>query len=137
MMIINTRKGFVFLEAVISITILALLLTPILTMQNSTVNRVSKDRGFAQRIQKVENIFYYQAMHPDEEKQKSFDKQYQNPQLQVSFAQKELGEGSVFKRFKNIYRLEAQGTWDVWSGQQQLKVVQLFFDPESEQEDET
>ena len=133
---INTRRGFALLEAVISVAILAILLTPMLVMQNTVINRVIKDKGFAARIQTVENIFYFQAMNPDGEKQKSFDKEYQDPDFKVNFEQKDLQEGSELKRFKNMDRIEVTGAWTVWSGQQELKAFQLFFDPESEQEDE-
>ena len=44
----TSKKGFIFLEAIMSVSIFAILLTPMLIMQNTVINRVIKDKDFAQ-----------------------------------------------------------------------------------------
>jgi len=132
----TSKKGFIFLEAMMSVSILAILLTPMLIMQNTVINRVIKDKDFAQRTGFMQNLFYFTAMNPDQEKQKSFDKSYNDPEFKIEYLEEALTENSSLKRFKGMNKQTVKATWDRWSGQQNLVFTQLQFGPESEQKDE-
>ena len=119
-----------------SVSIFAILLTPMLIMQNTVINRVIKDKDFAQRTGFMQNLFYFTAMNPDQEKQKSFDKIYNDPEFKIEYLEEALTENSSLKRFKGMNKQTIKATWSRWSGQQELVFMQLQFGPESEQKDE-
>ncbi|MCF7900022.1 prepilin-type N-terminal cleavage/methylation domain-containing protein [Candidatus Babeliales bacterium] len=131
----NNKKGFALFEAVISVAILGILLVPILMMQNTVISRVIQNKDFTSRTGKLQNIFYYLPMNPDQERQKNFDKQYDNPDIKIEYTEKELSEGSFFFRFTGMNVQKVKGTWQAWSGKKELEFMQFSFNPEKEEKD--
>lgn len=140
MMIINTpkknnKKGFVLLEVVVSVVILGMLLVPILMMQNTVMSGVIKNKDFSSRTGTLQNLFYFLPMNPGQEEQKSFNKQYDNPEMTVEYTEKELSEGSTFFRFTGMNVQKIKGAWSVWAAKKDLEIMHFSFNPEKEAKD--
>ena len=113
------HKGFSFIEAVISLAIIAMSITALMTLQQTVFRRITFNTFKIERLHYLQNMFLIPFIEnqPDKNspdannKEKRIEKTYTNPDTQVVYERLPINSGSSLARFKGLYQERITGTW--------------------------
>ena len=106
-MSIHLKKGFAFMEVVISMAMLGIVLTSLFVATGSSMQRVLKTSLNLALILPLKHSFYLVMLDPSEEKKQTLPLPAYCNTGSIDYRQKKIETGSVFFRFTNLYLQDA------------------------------
>ena len=124
------NNGFTLIEALISLTVMGVVLTPIFMAQSSIFQMVIR------RTQAIDRIIYAQSFIievrraiPKDAQQFVQEKKINKPATQLKYEIKQVSTESAFKDVPNLYKEQVTIDWQQGRNKQSDMLVQYIFMP--------
>jgi hypothetical protein len=127
-------KGFMLMEAVIAVAIMAILLTPLLLLNYNLFNRVMINKQTIEHFLPLEAILFTIHTQPLEEGQTEQRTQIQSPLMDIMYQVKPVT--GQLTRFKDLFMQTVTGTWQA-ATKKEFVIHQLLFSPQSQTKKES
>ena len=128
----KNNDGFTLIEVLLALSLMAMVLTPILISESTTMLSVGIFSRHFQRITVAKN--YLVRAHKDAlEDKKTPPATIEDPQTTLSYKQNKAS-GPIAKQFKDIYRETVTIEWTEGNNKRQETLVSFVFKPEKKTE---
>jgi Tfp pilus assembly protein PilE len=127
-------KGFMLMEAVIAVAIMAILLTPLLLLNYNLFNRVIVNKEKIEHFLPLEVALLTTHTQPLEQDQTEQRTQIQGPSMDILY-QVSPASGQL-ERFKDLYIQTVTGRWQATT-EKEFVINQLLYRPQSQTKKES
>ncbi|MDR3550557.1 MAG: prepilin-type N-terminal cleavage/methylation domain-containing protein [Candidatus Babeliales bacterium] len=127
----NNFSGFTLIEAMLSVTVLAILATPLFITQGSVLQAVASYSLHLQRIFYAQN-FLYEARNKAADAQKfTLAKKFDNPAMNVKYEVAAIGKKSYLKKIENLVAERLTIEWDQMGQKKKDVMISYLYKPVS------
>ena len=123
----RNSPGFTLIEAMLSIALIAVVMTPLMITQGSVVQAVSRISLQLQRIFFAENFFVDAQAQAADKKKFSLDKKIEDPSTTITFERKAIDAKSSLAKVENVVLDRITASWNEESKKRKEVLVLLHY----------
>lgn len=129
-MIHSKNNGFTLIEVLLATAIVAIVLTPIFSLQSSTLERIKKMAESVQRMFVAYDFFLDTQKDDSDQDKKQVTKKHEDPLMDLTYEIIDVPKGSkLSKEFNNLYIEKATWQWKETSGKKIETFLNVLFEP--------
>jgi len=127
------QSGFSIIEIVISIAIIGTTLMALFGSQSASIRSVARGHQAVIRLYMIKNQITQHGMQPpSDEPTKTIEGQIPKPKTSLKYMVKNIPFESVLAPLKNLYLVQASGSWYTFSKEYTEQFLSLLFAPKRE-----
>lgn len=125
------KKGFMLIEVVIAVALLAIGSLAIINLQINTLSRVAQAGGRIERVFKLQNVMcepeFKKTLAQADQVTRSFESKNAAGFDLISYKINTLKNQELQAEFPGVHLVQVQGTWQVFGLEQELNLFSLIY----------
>lgn len=130
----HQRNGFIMVEVVLALAMVAMVLTSLMMVEGKVFNHVISSTFKIERFYAIRNSFLLMRIKPLEKEETVRERVLEEPPTKIMYERIPVNPSSSLARFAGMFREVATGTWHEWGKQRAYDIINYQFDPDALEE---